>query len=45
MYDTIRVEVGEGQGYVIAKIHLSVVGEWFLRSFQELSQTLVHQLH
>ena len=42
MYDAIWVEVGEGQGYVMANIHLGVVGKWFLGSLQELSQTLIH---
>ena len=30
MDDTIGVEVGEGQGYVMAEIHLSVVAECFV---------------
>ena len=42
MNDAIRVEVGEGQGYVMAEIYLSVVGEWFVGSLQESGQTLIH---
>ena len=42
MDDAIGVEVGEGQGYVMAEIHLSVVGQWFLGSLQESGQTLIH---
>ena len=42
MDDAIGVEVREGQGYVVAKIHLSVIGEWFVGSFQESGQTLIH---
>ena len=30
MDDAIGVEEGKGQGYVMAEIHLRVVGEWFL---------------
>ena len=30
MDDAVQVEVGEGQGYIMAQIHLEVVGEWFV---------------
>ena len=42
MDDAIGVEVREGQDYVMAETHLSVVGEWFVGSLQKLSQTLIH---
>ena len=42
MDNAIGVEVGKGQGYVMAEIHLSVVGEWFIGSLQESGQTLIH---
>ena len=29
------MEVGKGRGYVMAEIHLSVVGEWFMGLLQE----------
>ena len=37
--DLDGVEVGEGQGYVMAQ---SVVGEWFMGSLQESCLTLIH---
>ena len=42
MDNTIGVDVGEGQGYVMAKVYLSVVGEWFVTSLLESGQTLIH---
>ena len=45
MYDTIRVEVGEGQGYTVTYIYLDVEGEWFLGLLQESGQTTVHEFH
>ena len=42
MDNAMGVEVGKGQGYVMAEIHLGVVGEWFVGSLQKLSQTLIH---
>ena len=40
MYDAIGVEVGEGQGYIVTKVHLDVEGEWLFRELQESGQTL-----
>ena len=40
MDDVIGVEVGEGQGYVVAEIHISVVGKWIAGSLQEFGQAL-----
>ena len=42
MNDAIGVKVGESQGNVMAEIHLSVLGEWFIGLLQELGQTLIH---
>ena len=30
MDDSIQVEVGKGQGYIVTQSHLEVVGEWFV---------------
>ena len=45
MDDAIQVEVGEGQGHIVAQIHLEVVGEWFVGSLKKCSKRFVHQLH
>ena len=42
MDNAIGVKIGKGQGYVMAEIHLIVVGEWFIGLLQESSQTLIH---
>ena len=42
MDNVIGVEVGKRQGYVMAEIHLSVVGEWFMGSLKESGQTFIH---
>ena len=42
MDDAIGVEVGESQSYVVAEIHLSVVGGWFTGSLYESGLTLIH---
>ena len=42
MYDVIGVEVGKGQGDIVAEVHLYMVREWLLGSLQEFCQILIH---
>ena len=45
MYDTVRMEVGEGQDYIVTNIYLDVEREWFLGLLQESGQTTIHEFH
>ena len=42
MDNAIGMQVEEGQVYVMAEIHLNVVGKWFVGLFQESGETLIH---
>ena len=45
MNDAIQVEEGNGEGNVVADVHLHVVGQRLLRLLQKVSEGVVHQLH
>ena len=45
MNDAIQVEEGNGEGNVVADVHLHVVGQRLLRLLQKVSEVVVHQLH
>jgi len=45
VYDAIRVEVREGQDYIVTKVYLDVEWERLFRLLQELCQTTVHEFH
>ena len=42
---TVRVEVIESQGYVVAEVDLNMVGEWLLGPLEEVGKAFVHELH